>query len=520
VNYKKYFIKTFLLAFLGTPLIVSFLLIFAAGFHPVAIILVILFSIAAIVLLWVVSVKKNDLSMTFIKRYLPVLAAFSYYMILWIIAFGTAGYRFDKGLFSSVFLLPLELPYFLLLFFFALAGEFSLLPFMQIGLYAVILITVFITNKIDKKNSGENPETKKGAVILVLVFAGLSAITVYQHFDRNAKILSWDYDILKVEDEIHNYDYHPFGEDNMLQSLSEVPSLTISSGYPKLDGATAAYPVYGAMAEMIYQGLDYKTVGEYVKCSQTIEAYENLIDGSIDIFFGAQPSKQQLEAAEEKGVTLVMTPIAKEAFVFIVNSKNPVDNLTLEQIQNIYMKSIVNWKMVGGNDEKIQPFQRPPNSGSQTIMLAKVMQGKPLPAPLIEEYSGGMGGIISDVAAYRNYSSAIGYSFRYFATGMESNDNIKLLAVGGIEPSVENIRTGVYPFTIDTYAVTTENESENTLKLIEWILSDQGQRLIEKCGYVGIREPEFKSEVQRKLRNAYADFTKALQLDPNIARIP
>ena len=112
------------------------------------------------------------------------------------------------------------------------------------------------------------------------------------------------------------------------------------------------------------------------------------------------------------------------------------------------------------------------------------MKGIPLPEPLREEYAGSMGGIIRNVAAYRNYSSAIGYSFRFFATGMKPNDNIKLLAIGGVEPNKENIRGNSYPLTVDIYAVTRGNETENTKKLIGWILTEQGQNFLEKCGYV------------------------------------
>jgi phosphate transport system substrate-binding protein len=130
------------------------------------------------------------------------------------------------------------------------------------------------------------------------------------------------------------------------------------------------------------------------------------------------------------------------------------------------------------------PFQRPENSGSQTIMLARVMGDKSLPPPLREEYASMMGGVINRVAEYRNYSSAIGYSFRYFATGMKPNENIRLLAIGGIEPAVENIRNGSYPFTVDVYAVTAGSADDNTEKLIGWILSEQGQGFIESCGYV------------------------------------
>jgi len=130
------------------------------------------------------------------------------------------------------------------------------------------------------------------------------------------------------------------------------------------------------------------------------------------------------------------------------------------------------------------PFQRPENSGSQTIMLAKAMRGMEMPSPLWEEYAAEMGSVISQVAVYRNYSSAIGYSFRYFATGMKPNENIKLLAIDGTAPTIENIQNGSYLFTIDVYAVTTQFSTDNTKKLIDWILSNQGQNLIVECGYV------------------------------------
>ena len=67
---------------------------------------------------------------------------------------------------------------------------------------------------------------------------------------------------------------------------------------------------------------------------------------------------------------------------------------------------------------------------------------------------------------------------------MYPHSEIKLLAINGIEPTIENIQNGTYPFTIDTYAVTAGSTNENTEKLIQWILSEQGQSFIEICGYV------------------------------------
>ena len=68
--------------------------------------------------------------------------------------------------------------------------------------------------------------------------------------------------------------------------------------------------------------------------------------------------------AKEKGVELEIVPIVKDAFVFFVNTENPVESLTLEQIQGIYTGNIKNWKDVGGDNERIVAYQRPANSGS------------------------------------------------------------------------------------------------------------------------------------------------------------
>lgn len=114
------------------------------------------------------------------------------------------------------------------------------------------------------------------------------------------------------------------------------------------------------------------------------------------------------------------------------------------------------------------------------------MDGLPMTQPLHEEWTGGMGYMVDGVAEYRNYSSAIGYSFRYFVTGMRPHDGIRILAINGIAPTLENIQSGLYPFTVNVYAVTAGTINENAQKLIDWILSEQGQAFIELCGVVPI----------------------------------
>jgi phosphate transport system substrate-binding protein len=368
--------------------------------------------------------------------------------------------------------------------FLSLTGYISFIPLIPVSITLIAVLSIIITCRISKKKILFD---KRIIIIYCSAALFLSGIAAFQYYDKSTKFISEDYQVEHIKDEVDLFDYRPFSTNNILKKFDEPAIISFTENYPILDGATAAYPVYAAIVQELYKGLDRETVKQYVTCSNTINAYQRLINGEIDIFFGAQPSQQQMETAKVIGVELSLTPIAKEAFVFFVNKDNPLNSLTLLQIQDIYQKKITNWEKVGGNAEKIIPFQRPENSGSQTVMLARIMKDKPLPATLREEYASGMGGIINKVAAYRNYSSSIGYSFRFFATGMSPNENIKLLAINEIEPSIENIKSGVYPFTVDVYAVTAGLTNKNTEILIQWILSEQGQSFIETCGYIRSR---------------------------------
>jgi phosphate transport system substrate-binding protein len=101
-----------------------------------------------------------------------------------------------------------------------------------------------------------------------------------------------------------------------------------------------------------------------VKCTQTPQAYENLINGDADIIFCAEPSKDQIVKAAENRITFNMIPVGMNAFVFFVNKNNPLNNITSEQVRAVYSGEITNWSSINGIDEPIIAYQRPENSGS------------------------------------------------------------------------------------------------------------------------------------------------------------
>ncbi|MCL2808225.1 MAG: substrate-binding domain-containing protein [Coriobacteriia bacterium] len=478
---KSYYCTAGLMAFVVVPIVlsvVSFAPVLGLNFlGPYG---MFISPILVLALCWAIYATQAQFPQKASETYFPIALAHCYYLLVWVLLYGLSGYFLEGSPFHPL-LVVLTLPYAALHLFMAFLGTGSIILPLVIGLSAVLATFSIMVVRALRKHK---VTVDKKVWLYVLVFALLAAVAVFQLADRSRIFISPDYQVERVNDEVSFYDYRPFTPDNLLERLDEPATISISGNYPILDGATAAYPVYAAIAQELYEGLSDRTVIDYVGCTKTDVAYERLINGEIDVFFGAQPSAEQVAMAEERGLEFALTPIAREAFVFFVNSNNPVDNLTLEQIQDIYQRKITNWQPLGGNDEAIMAFQRPVNSGSQTIMLAKVMGDKVMAAPLQEESAQGMGGIMKEVATYRNYSSAIGYSFRFYATGMNPNENLKLLAIEGIEPSKESIRNGTYPFTVEVYAVTVGAQSENTKKLLEWTLSEQGQGFIEKCGYV------------------------------------
>ena len=289
------------------------------------------------------------------------------------------------------------------------------------------------------------------------------------------------------EQSLYLTEYEPFADSTKAIFLPQESTLRLQDNLPKINGATALYPLYAAFVQATYPKDDYPLFGSIIKGNTTPEAFNDLIAGEVDVIFCATPSKSQVEQAKKYGIEFRLTPIGREAFVFFVNKKNSINNLSLSQIQDIYSGEIINWKEVGGKNQEIKAFQRPQNSGSQT-MLEKIMEDRPLMAAPVENQVEGMGGIIEQTATYRNFDNAIGYSFLFFVTGMVKNDNIKLLKINGIEPNKTTIESYEYPFVGDFYAITTNKlTNTNVEELINWILSPQGQYLVEKTGYISIK---------------------------------
>ena len=288
---------------------------------------------------------------------------------------------------------------------------------------------------------------------------------------------------------INTEDYLPFDENSKIAVLDEESTLKLTENLPRVDGAAAFFPVYSAYVNAVYPNtveLNYEDDNPF-QYNNTYNGYWLLGERKTDIFFGVYPSPEQIEEAKSNGTEFIFTPIGDEAFVFFTHKDNPVDSLTIEQVKGIYSGEITNWKEVGGKNVPIKAYQRNSGSGSQS-MMERFMGDTPLmeaPKEYVQDF---MSGIIEDVTDYQNRNSAIGYSYRYYVSGIVGNPDVKILKINGVEPTDENIRNGSYPIRTPIYAVTYEGqENENVETFLDWVLGPQGQELLEKSGYVGLK---------------------------------
>ncbi|MBR3461622.1 MAG: substrate-binding domain-containing protein [Clostridiales bacterium] len=302
---------------------------------------------------------------------------------------------------------------------------------------------------------------------VIMLFVGMDT-AIYQLFIR--KVTSHHTPgMQKMSVEVANY--VPFTDSENVYSAEGAERL--EGDIPVIDGAAALLPVYAGFVESIYpedsvifNGEDYDAASA-MHYTNTRGAYKDIVDGNADIIICAQPSDEQLAYAEQNGVELEMVQVGSDAFVFIVNSSNPVSDITIDQIRGIYSGEITNWSELGGDLVQIAAMRRNKNSGSETA-LEKLMGDTP---------------IKPDYTAL--FGSPIGFSFRYYVTGMLAEGGVKILTINGIEPTPETIADGSYPISGGIYAVYRKGETnENVYKAIDFMLSPEGQKIVQESGYI------------------------------------
>ncbi len=257
--------------------------------------------------------------------------------------------------------------------------------------------------------------------------------------------------------------------------------------YPVMDGSTANLPM---MAEILAEvgNIPLEEAEDLTKCSKTSQAWENITNGNADILLVYEAAEETKAKVAASGVELEITPVGRDALVFINNENNPVESLTQQQLTDIYTGKITNWQEVGGENQDIIAYQRKETSGSQSLFMKLLMQGQqPMEAPQTLKPAE-MDMLIDELARYNNEGNALGYSVFYYANYMYQQPGLRFLQVDGVAPSDETIADGSYPLLNEYYVVIRADEPADSpaRQLRDWILSDEGKAALVKAGYIPV----------------------------------
>ena len=225
-------------------------------------------------------------------------------------------------------------------------------------------------------------------------------------------------------------------------------------------------------------------------CSGTHGAYENLIESKTNVIIASRNiSRNELISANDAGIKIITEPLAIDALVFIVNPKNPVKNLSADQVRKIYTGEITNWKEVGGVDHTITPYIRDTDSGSQEKMETLVMDGLTMiDGTYMPEIIGSQ--MASPYLQIEMDEYGIGYTPFFYCTAMVRDlMKVNMLSIDGVAPSKESLKDNTYPFVSSIYAAIRETETQESMayKLFQFLFTKSGADMIDESGYIAIR---------------------------------
>jgi len=204
-----------------------------------------------------------------------------------------------------------------------------------------------------------------------------------------------------------------------------------------------------------------------------------LIDSTAQIGMASRPAKnEEIAAAKAKGVTLKETTVAFDGIAVIVNSANPIKNLTKKQVEQIFTGDVTDWSAVGGSAGKISAYTRNTSSGTYSEFKELAMKKRDY-APDSQKMAGNEQ-IASEVSKNPNGVGYVGLAYTK-ASG------IKVVPIDGATPSKESVLGKKYPYARPTFYYTNGEPSGAAKQFVDFTISDGGQKIVEQVGFVPIK---------------------------------
>jgi phosphate transport system substrate-binding protein len=204
-----------------------------------------------------------------------------------------------------------------------------------------------------------------------------------------------------------------------------------------------------------------------------------IIDGTAQIGMSSRRARPtEVSAATAKGVTLKPLIVAYDGMAVIVNAKSPIANLTLRQVEQIFTGDVTDWSAVGGRPGKISVYTR--NTSSGTYSDWKDLAMKKRDYARSSQKMAGNEQIAAEVAKNPNGIGYVGLAYLKAA-------GIKVASIDGVQPSKETVLAKKYAYARPTFFYTNGEPSGEAARFIAFTLSEDGQRIAEKIGFVPVR---------------------------------
>ncbi len=209
-----------------------------------------------------------------------------------------------------------------------------------------------------------------------------------------------------------------------------------------------------------------------------------LINGSTDICQASRSIKSsEIDKLKERfNTTGVEIPVARDGLSIYLNEENKISELTLDQLKDIYTGKVTNWKDLGGEDTKIVLYGRENSSGTYSYFKDNVLKGLDFAAQT--QTLPGTGAIVNAISKDKY---GIGYGGAAYAKGVKYCKVKKDTTTPGYEPTLENIKNGKYPISRYLYWYLRNKPTGEIKKLVDFVLSAQGQEIVTKVGYFPVK---------------------------------
>ena len=242
-----------------------------------------------------------------------------------------------------------------------------------------------------------------------------------------------------------------------------------------IKGSTTVLPIAQACAES-YMDKNLK-VSISVQGGGSGVGIASIIDGTANIGNASRSIKdKEIAKAKEKGVNPVGHVVAKDGIAVIVNPSNKINALSKDQIKGIYTGIISNWSQLGVRGGKIVVISRDSASGTfEAFNKLALKKAKVRPDALLQASNQAVATTVSKTPG------AIGYIGLGYVTS-----KVKIVTVDGIECNKETVVSGTYPLSRPLFMYTNGDPQGDVKKFINFVLSDEGQKLVEENGYVGL----------------------------------